>query len=92
MAHTSRPDKTRNLPNLDLKPGYKDLGVLAALDLRTVGGLKEQLDRFLQIVPGSLDRIALACDINFGAKANVAIAFALDNRGELLYVLHYTPC
>jgi hypothetical protein len=33
MAQTWRPDKTRNLPNLDLKPGYKDLGVLAALDL-----------------------------------------------------------
>jgi len=33
MAQTSRPDKTRILPNLDLKAGYKNLGVLAARDL-----------------------------------------------------------
>jgi hypothetical protein len=88
MAQTSRPDRTRNLPNLNLKPGYKNLGVLAALDLRAVGGLKEQLDRFLQIFPGSLDRIALACDINFGAQADIAVTLALNNGGELLYVLH----
>jgi hypothetical protein len=92
MAQTSRPDKTRNLPNLDLKPGYKNLGVLAALDLRSVGGFKEQLYRFLQILPGSLDGIALTCDINFGAKADIAVAFALNDGGELLYVLHQTPC
>ena len=69
MAQTSRPDKTRNLPNLDLKPGYENLGVLATFDLRAVGGFEKQLYRFLQILAGRLDSIALACNINFGAQA-----------------------
>jgi hypothetical protein len=34
----------------------------------------------------------LTCDINFGAKADIAVAFALNDGGELLYVLHQTPC
>jgi hypothetical protein len=58
MAQTSRPDKTRNLPNLDLKPGDENLGVSTALNLRAVGSLKKQLDCFLQIFPGFFDGIA----------------------------------
>jgi hypothetical protein len=58
----------------------------SAFDLRAVGCLKEQFNRFLQIFSGSLYRIALARDINFGAKADMAVAFALNNGGELLYI------
>ena len=81
--------KTRG--ELDLKPGYKNLRVLAAFDLGTVGSLKKQLDCFLQILAGSFDRIALACDINLGAQADVAFTFPLHNGSEFLYVLHRTP-
>jgi len=33
MAQASRPERTRSLPNLDLKPGHKNCGVLATLNL-----------------------------------------------------------
>jgi hypothetical protein len=77
---------------LDLKPGYENLGVLAADDLRAVGGFKEQLDCFLQILPGRLDGVALACDTNFGAEADIAVTFPFNDSGELLYVLHSAYC
>jgi hypothetical protein len=88
MAQTSRLYRTRNLPNLDLKPGDENLGVSTALNLRAVGSLKKQLDCFLQIFPGFFDGIALACDIYLGAQTDVAVTFALDNGGQLLYVFH----
>ena len=91
MAQTSRPDKTRNLPNLDLKPGDENLGVSTALNLRAVGSLKKQLDCFLQISPGFFDGIPLACDIYLGAQTDIALTFALDNGRQLLYVFHGPP-
>jgi hypothetical protein len=66
------------------KPGRR----LTIVFRLAVGGLKEQLDRFLQVFPGSLDRIALARDINFRAQTDISVAFALNNGRELLNVLH----
>jgi hypothetical protein len=41
MMQTSRPERTRSLANLDLKPGYKQFGVPAPFDLRRVRRFKE---------------------------------------------------
>jgi hypothetical protein len=46
--------------------------------LRFAGGLEEQLERFLKVRPGLLDRVALAGDVDFGAQRYEAVTLALD--------------
>jgi hypothetical protein len=41
MLQTSRPESTRSLANLDLKPGYKELGMSASLDFRRIRSFKK---------------------------------------------------
>jgi len=36
MLHTSRPERTRSLPNLDLKQGYKYFLMPTPFDLRRI--------------------------------------------------------
>jgi len=45
MAQTSRPERTRSLPNLYLEPRDKNFGVTAAFYLARICRLKKQLDR-----------------------------------------------
>jgi hypothetical protein len=90
MPQTCFPDKARNLPNLNLKPGDKDFGALAARNLGMIGGFKKRLNRFLQILSRRLYRIALTRDIQRGAQTHISITFTLNDRGEL-YVLHNPP-
>src|SRR6266496_2799493 len=89
--HTSRPERTLSLPNLNLKPSHKDLGVGALLNLAWRGCLEKQLDCFLEIPSGRFDRVTLARDIELRAKSNVAVPFAFDNRRHLLHVFHLLP-
>src|SRR6266478_4053775 len=70
MAQTSRPERTRSLPNLYLEPRDKNFGVTAAFYLA---------------------RIALAGYVEFRAKPDIAVTFPLNNRGELLCLLHTPP-
>jgi hypothetical protein len=42
---------------------------------------EEELERFLQVVAGFLNRVALAGDVDLGTKRHEAIAFALDECG-----------
>jgi hypothetical protein len=43
MSQTSRPEKTRSLPNLDLELGYKNLRMLPSFNLRRVCSFQEKL-------------------------------------------------
>jgi hypothetical protein len=81
MAQTSRPEKTRSLPNLYLESGNKDLSVPSALDLTFVGGFQERFNRFLKIPAGGFDTVALAGNVEFGTQSDVAIAFAFNDGG-----------
>src|SRR5438093_747334 len=60
IAHTSLPESRRSLPNDDLHLGHKHVALQALLDLLGRCTLEKQLDRLAQVVPGLLDRIALA--------------------------------
>jgi hypothetical protein len=88
MAQTSRPERTRSLPNLDLKSRYKYFGVPASFDFGWIRRFEKQLDRFLQVCTSTLDRVALARDIELGTKPNVPLALALNDCGQLLRVFH----
>lgn len=91
MSQTSRPDSTRSLPNFDLKTRDKNFGVTAALYLARICRLKKQLDRLLKIAARRLDRIALAGYVELRAKPNIAAAFPLNDRRELLRSFHKPP-
>src|ERR1700678_230630 len=91
ITQTWRPDRTRSLPNLDLKTRNENFGAAAAFYLARICRLKKKFDRLLKVVAGRFDRIALAGYIEFRAQSDIAIAFALNDRGELLCVLHTPP-
>jgi hypothetical protein len=88
MAHTSRPERTRSLPNLDLKPRYKYFGVPPSFDLCWIRRLEEELDRLLQIRASAFDGIALARYIEFGTEPYVSIALAFNDRRKRLRLFH----
>ena len=67
---------------------FSGSGQFASLNLARFGTLQKQLHRFLKILPGRLYRVALAGYVKLGTKRNIAIAFALDDRGHLLELLH----
>jgi hypothetical protein len=45
-------------------------------------GLEKKLQSFPQIISSGLDGVALACDIQFRAQGNIAIALALDQSRQ----------
>jgi hypothetical protein len=89
MAQTSRPERTRSLPNLDLKSRHKYFGVPPSFDLGWIGRLKEEFNGFLQICASCLDGIALARDIQLGTESNISVALALNDRRKLLRPFHW---
>jgi len=88
MVQTSRPERTRSLPNLNLDLSYENLRVLPRFDFRRLRGLKKKLDCFLQIGACILDAIALARDIELGTQGDISATLSLDNCRELPNVLH----
>ncbi len=90
MAQTSRPDKVRSLPNGNLELRYENLATDAFLDFFGRSALEEELERFSQVFPSRLDRVALAGDIEFRAQRHVAVAFTLNNCCESLVHTVYT--
>jgi hypothetical protein len=85
MAQTSRPERTRSLPNLYLKASYKYLRVTTPLDLVFIRGFQKQFDGFLKILASLLNRCALTGNVKLGTKPDISIALALDNCCELLH-------
>src|SRR6478672_409098 len=82
-AQTSRPESTRSLGNVDLDFRYVHFAVHTAADFIRRRAFEKQLKSFLQVFARVLDRIALAGDVQLRAERDVAVAFALDHRGEL---------
>lgn len=95
MAQTSRPERTRSLPNLNLKSRHKYFGVPPSFDLAWIRCLEEQLNGLLQICARGLDCLALARDVKLGTESNVSVALALklalNDRRELLRSFHGSP-
>ena len=54
--HSSRPEKTRSLPNRDLDPRDEDLVVESCVDLFRVRCLEEELERLLEVGTRLVDR------------------------------------
>src|SRR5271165_6407101 len=82
-AQSSRPEKTRSLPNFYLKPGDKDFRMPAALDLARVSRFQEKFNRLLQVLACIFDGVSLARNIELRAQGHIPIAFALNNRSHL---------
>src|SRR5271156_486030 len=88
MAHTSRPESTRSLPNLDLKTRHEYFRVLPSLDLGRIRCLEKQLDSFQQICPSRFNSVALARNIEFRTKSNVSASFTLNDCRNLSHPFH----
>jgi hypothetical protein len=84
----SRLDSTRNLPNLDLKPGYEEFGMTALLDFRGIRSFQKQFHRFLQVVTRGFNGAALAGYVELRAQGNVAVPFTFNDRGNLPQLFH----
>src|SRR3954454_9108369 len=88
MAHTSRPERMRNLPDRNIQARHKDLGMQTFSHFGRRGGLEEQRERFREVVTRLLDGVALASDVKLRAERDVAVAFTLDDCGKLLGPFH----
>ena len=91
MAQISRPESTRSLPNLDLKPRHKQFGMPAPFDFCWVRGFKKQLYCLSQIVTRGFDRVALAGNIQLGAQGNVTSALTFNDRSDVSKLFHIGP-
>jgi hypothetical protein len=60
----------------------------ASFDFACLRRFEEESNSLLQIRTIRPDGIPLACDIEFGAEPDIAVALALNDRGKLRYVLH----
>src|SRR3954451_1215634 len=88
MSQTSRPERTRNLPNGDYQARHEDLGVQATYYFRRIGGFKEEFQCFREVVARFLDGITLTSDVEFRTQGDVTVSFALNDGSELAFLLH----
>jgi len=88
ILQTSKPARTRSLPNRDLDLSYEDLAVEAARNLGWGGGFEKERKRFNEVRTCLFDRIALACDVEFRAECYKPVVFTLDDRRHLSQVRH----
>ena len=79
ILQTSRPERTRSLPNRDLQTRHEDFIVHALLYLAGIGGFKEKLQRFLQIAPCLFNAAALARDVELRAQRDVTAVFLFND-------------
>ncbi len=88
IAQMARPDRTLSSPNGHFYARYVDFALKSVPNLRRAGLLQEELYGLLKIVLALLDRIALACNVQFRAQCNVAIPFALYYSGKARLCRH----
>ena len=82
MAQTSWPERTRNLPKGHLDLSDVDLTRETLSYLLGRGTFEEQIDRLREVLSRGFDGIALAGDVELGAKGDVPVALAFDDRRE----------
>jgi hypothetical protein len=85
---TSAPESLRNLANRDLDVRHEDLTMEAIGDLGGVGSREEQLERLGEVGTRLLYRRSLAREVQLRTAGNKHVAFSLDDRGEVLDLLH----
>ena len=84
MRQTSRPERTRRLPNGDLDLRHVDLSTKAPVEFLRRGRLEEKLQRFGQVRACLGYRVSLARDIYyFGAQGDIAVAVTFDDCGQV---------
>ncbi len=65
------------------------------LDFRGRCALEEELHSLLQVVPRSLDGVALAGDVQLGTEAYITFTFAMNDRSRLMNhgdLSKHVPC
>ena len=72
MRQTSRPERTRSLPNGDLDLRDVDLSSNVPVEFLRGGGLKEKGQGFRQVRACFGNGVSLACDIYFGAQGDIS--------------------
>ena len=88
---TSRPERIRSLPNRDFEARDENLASEATLDFGGIRGLEEKLYSFNEIPAGFLNRVSLACDIQFRAQRDVPRSLSLNDRCQLAILPHRFP-
>jgi ABC-type metal ion transport system substrate-binding protein len=78
ISQTSRPERTRSLPNADLNLRYENFAAHASLNFVARSAFKEQLKSFSQILASRLHSLALAGDVQFWTQGDETIVFALN--------------
>lgn len=73
IAHTSRPERTRSLPNGNLDLCHENLAVEPSLRLLSRSCFEEQFQRFFEIRTCFLNGAALAGDVNFRAQSHISM-------------------
>lgn len=88
ILQTSRPDRTRSLPNHHLNTGDEHFAVKPPRDLRCLGRFEEQLERFDQVLPSRFNGVALTRDVQFRAERDIGIVLAFDDGRKLARGFH----
>lgn len=90
IRHASSPERARTLPNRNLDLCYKQVRMKPLLDLRGIGGLKEQCQRLDEVGAGFFQGVALAGDIELWAQRYVAVTFTFDYGCQAARLLHHS--
>ena len=83
IRQTSRPERTRSLPNRDFDMGHVDFVAPAVCDFLGGRRFEEECERFLEMGPRLSYGVSLTGNIHFRAKSNIPVALAFDDRGQL---------
>lgn len=83
IARTSRPDKTRSLPNGYLYTGNVAFAGEVLGNLLVAGNLKKTFERFDEVTSSLLDGVSLTSDANLRAQCHEAVAFSSNDGGQI---------
>src|SRR5262245_30482829 len=92
ILHTSRPERTRSLPNRYLDAGDEHFSMQAALDFARIRGFEKELQRFDQILLRRFNRLVLTCNIELRAQCHIPVVFPLNHGRQLVRRLHGSHC
>jgi len=84
MRQASPSNWIRSLSNHDFEPSDLRRLVGALSDLLRARRFELQLERLLEVLAGFLHAAVLPRDVQLRVEVNDAVAFSLDQRGELL--------
>jgi len=77
------PQSTRSLPNKHLDLSDENITHQSLFDFRRRRAFEKKFKSLTKIIIGILDRVTLAGNIQLGTKGHEAIAFGLNDCGQL---------